>query len=384
MSEIIEPIPAPAPRPKRTFLKRLEHAFKRCFFFMVQLSFKRGRNPGGSIDPATVRRVLFLRHDRLGDMVISLPVFHNLKKLYPHIEIVVLSSPRNAIMIRQDDCIDKKYLYTKNIFRDLMTLRHIRRLHVDVVVDMILRDSVTSLILSQTASSPAWRLGLNKFDHAAYYDYNFKCWDKDQPHMLDYTLGLLGFFGLDVDRLEKQVPPCLPPPSLDAMDRWLASLNGAAPGGLIGLNISAGRPSRVWPKEKNAALITLVLKYYPAARIIITSDSSEQRLAASLAAGFPDRVTAILPGLNLLDVSALISRMQMLISPDTSLVHIARAFNVPVVGLYTRARENYQHWHPYQQRGGTVISGDDYNLFDIEVEAVFKAAIELVPPETIS
>jgi len=65
-------------------------------------------------------------------------------------------------------------------------------------------------------------------------------------------------------------------------------------------------------------------------------------------------------------------------------VHIARAFNVPVVGLYTRARENYQHWHPYGQKGGTVISGDDYNLFDISVDDVFKAATTLVPPETVS
>ena len=381
MNESADLIPPPRPRPKRTLLKRLEHAFKAFFFYLVQLSFKRGRNPQGNINPVTIKRVLFLRPDRLGDMVISLPVFHNLKKMHPRIEIFVLCSPRNLILIKEDDCVDRKFLYTKNIFRDLVTLRQIRRLEVDVVIDMILRDSVTALILSQIASSRAWRLGLNKFDHDRYYDYNYKKWDENQPHMLDYTLGLLGFLGLDVGRLQKQAPPSLPQSSINTITHFLESLNGTSASALIGLNISAGRPSRVWPKEKNIKLINLLLDRYPTCHIIITSDPAEQPLAASLAAGFSSRVSAILPGLDLLEVSALISRMKMLITPDTSLVHIARAFNVPVVGLYTRARENYQHWHPYQQKGGTVISGDDYNLFDIEVADVFNAALTLVPPE---
>jgi ADP-heptose:LPS heptosyltransferase len=384
MNDTAAHIPPDRPRPKRTVLKRLEHAFKAFFFFVVQLAFKRGRNPKGNIDPATVKRVLFLRHDRLGDMVISLPVFHNLKKMYPHIEIAVLCSPRNLILIREDAGVDRKFVYTKNIFRDLMTLRQIRRLKYDVVIDMILRDSVTALILSQMVSSRAWRVGLNKFDHARYYDYNYKNWDEKQPHMLDYTLGLIGFLGLDVAKLETQVPPVMPQKSIETIGSFLGSLNGTGTGFLIGLNISAGRPSRVWPKEKNISLMTRLLERYPSCHIIITSDPSEQHLAAALAAEFEGRVTAIMPGLNLLDVSALISRMKMLISPDTSLVHIARAFNVPVVGLYTRARENYQHWHPYGQKGGTVISGDDYNLFDISVDDVFKAATTLVPPETVS
>ncbi len=65
-------------------------------------------------------------------------------------------------------------------------------------------------------------------------------------------------------------------------------------------------------------------------------------------------------------------------------MHISRSLNIPVVGLYTRARENYQHWRPYGQSAGTVISGDDYNLFDIEVNDVFNAAVELVRPEALS
>jgi ADP-heptose:LPS heptosyltransferase len=214
------------PKPRHSPLKRLEHAFKRLFFSVMQLSFKRGRGPKGNVDPSSLKRVLFLRPDRLGDMVISLPVFYNLKRRYPHIEIYVLCSPRNRVLIENDLNISGHFLYTKNIFRDIMTMREIRRLRVDAVVDMVLRDSVTSLILSQMVSPRAIRIGLNKFDHGQYYDYNYKLWGANQPHMLDYTLGLLGFFGMDVAELNAFVPPAVSLDAVNFSDRFLSSQKG--------------------------------------------------------------------------------------------------------------------------------------------------------------
>jgi heptosyltransferase-3 len=341
----------------RSWLKSLEHAVKRLVFAVSRIYLKKGRQGFQTIDPPRLRRVLFIRPEKLGDMIISLPVFHNLKKLYPHQE-----------------------LYTKRFLRDLAMVRRVRRLGVDAVVDMVCDDSVTSLFLTQYSSPRAWRIGLGKTRHRAYYDFNYEYRTQDEAHVLENTLKLLTAFGIDTDGLERHVPPTIDDRSYQAADRFLLSLNGAVPNGVIGLNISAGRPTRVWPDTKNRTLIERMLVAYPHHRVVISADPADRPRALALAALFPERVDPLPDGLNLLDVSAIISRMKMLVTPDTSLVHIARSFRVPVVGLYTRYARNFILWRPFGQAGGAVISGNDYNIHDIAVDDVFNAVMALLPP----
>lgn len=365
------------------FLKKLEHAFKRFFFLVSAVFLKKGRKEFSIIDPLSINKVLFIRPEKLGDMVISLPVFHNLKKLYPHLELYTISSPRNIAIVANDERISKNFLYTKNFWHDIKTIRDVRRLNVDAVVDMVCDDSVTALILTQLSSSQAWRIGLGKTLHKKYYDFNYLYRTNDDAHILDNTLRLLTAFGIDSNILEHYVSPTLPEQFLKTADNFLESLNGTSPDGILGLNLSAGRPTRVWQNERNETLINMLLENYPGHRIVITADPKEQKKAVDLAGKFNRRVTSIPPGLNLLEVSAIISQMKLLITPDTSLVHIARSFKVPVVGLYTRFGHNFKLWKPYNQKGGAVISGNDYNIHDIEVNQVFTAVLRLLPPKPL-
>lgn len=369
---------------RRSLLKTLEHGVKGIFFFLSQVYLKRGREGFRVIDPATITKVLFIRPEKLGDMVISLPVFHHLKGRHPHLQLYTISSPRNAAIIRDDKNITGNFLYTKRPRHDIAMVRQVRRLGVDVVVDMVCDDSVTALFLTQYCSPGAWRIGLGKDRHQKYYDFNYRYRTDDSSHVIDNTLKLLTAFGIDTKGLDAHIPPTIPDAYFASADDFIASLNGSAPGGVIGLNISAGRPTRVWPGEKNSELLRRLLEMYPRCRVVISSDPTERDRAEALAAQFASRVDALPPGLNLLEVSAIISRMKMLITPDTSLVHIARSFRVPVVGLYTQFGKNFRLWRPYNQPTGAVISGNDYTIFDIEVEDVLRAVIELLPPGEVS
>lgn len=362
-------------------LKPLEKIIKRWFFALSGSFLKKGRTDFKAIDPHSIKRVLFIRPEKLGDMVISLPVFHNLKKMFPHLELYILGSPRSEAVIRRDNRFAAVFLYTKNIFKDWSTVRKVRKLKIDVVADMVCDDSVTSLYLTQLCSATASRIGLGKNRHKKFYDFNYLYRTGDSSHVVDNTLKLLTAFGIDTALLERHIPPDIEAAYFDTAERFITSLNGSDSSYLIGLNISAGRPSRVWPAEKNEALIRLLLDKYRTGQIIISSDPSERDKAMALAGKFERRVDVIPPGLNLLEVSAIISKMKILITPDTSLVHIARSFMVPVVGLYTRFAKNFELWRPFNQKGGAVISGNDYNIYDIEVTELFEEVVRLMPEE---
>ena len=150
----------------------------------------------------------------------------------------------------------------------------------------------------------------------------------------------------------------------------------------IGCNLSAGNPTRVWTVALARELIARILAFLPDSRIILLTAPGDRMRGREVEADFDDRVITTSPGLTIAEVAALISQLDVLISPDTSLVHIARSFQVPVVGMYPRPAWNLARWRPYGQTGGIVISGNDENIFDITAEQVFAVFQELVAART--
>ena len=55
------------------------------------------------------KSVLILKYDRIGDMVVSTPIFRELKIAYPNISISVLASKANKDVIKNNPYIDKIY-----------------------------------------------------------------------------------------------------------------------------------------------------------------------------------------------------------------------------------------------------------------------------------
>ena len=96
-------------------LKPLEHKFKAMFFKMLSPLLKKGKADFTPLDGRKIRKVLFLRPEKIGDMVISLPVFDGLHKFFPDIKISVLGSPKNFSLVKNDPRFDKIFLYRKSI-----------------------------------------------------------------------------------------------------------------------------------------------------------------------------------------------------------------------------------------------------------------------------
>lgn len=348
-------------------LKRLEHWIKATVFRLCQVFFKHGRPHDGPIDTTQVKRVLFLRPEKIGDMVISLPIFDALKEKYPHISISILASPRSLSLVKDDPRFDNVFVYRKRLIRDIRELMAIRSEKFDVVLDMIDDDSVTTLFYSQLASSQGVRIGIGKNRHADFYDYNHNHADGVGGHIVDNTMKLLEPFGINAPA-SRPSPPYVPESATEKVERWL--IETAPPGlPLIGINLSAGRPNRIWLPERSRALCEILLEEINLRLVIIVAPNDRSR-GVELISHLNDRAILVPPGLGLLEVSVLISRLDLLISPDTSLIHIARSFNIPVVGLYSRATKNFQRWRPYQQSDGAVVGEHHDNIYDITVEQV--------------
>ncbi len=360
-------------------LKPLEKGFKSLFFRAFSFFMRKGRPCPEPLDGKRLKKVLFLRPEKIGDMVISLPVFDGLTRQYPHIKISVLGSPRNRSVIEGDPRFDKIFMYRKNVFRDFLELLAMRREKYDCVVDMICDDSVTALVLSQWCAPGKARIGVGKTRHKEFYDYNYHHLKGASGHVIDGTLKLLNAFDIDTSTIEGYASPYINPESERMAEEYFDKNFGGDDGRLrVGFNLSAGGPNRTWAMDKSEQLVKKILGQRADCVVVLFTAPWERDRSDQIKRSLGERVFQIPPDLSLLQVSALVSHLNVLITPDTSMVHIARAFQVPVVGLYSSCDWNFLFWKPYGQDAGAVLSGNEHNIFDITPDMVFETFEEVI------
>jgi len=352
------------------FIKKIEHGFKTIVNLPLRICLRKGDSSRVPVDPSYITSILILRPDKLGDMIVTIPVFHALKRTFPKIRVEVIASPRNFGVIKNDPEIDAIHLYRKNIFKDLPLILKLGKKRFDVVYDPICHDSTTGLLLTKSIGKNSIQAAARKLKLNNFYDYCRPYLPEGNDHNIDNGFLIFELFGVDPKSVDPFEPVYLPDSSLEKANQFYSGLPEACDF-RIGVNISAGSKTRSLPAEKYARLLNLIGDRYPEAEFIIFSVMPDREKARKLQEGIKTKSFLIPENLSLLDASAIMKRLDLLISPDTSMIHIARLMKIPVVGLYSGHKRNFRFWRPYRQKYGAVVAKNIENIFDITPEQVF-------------
>jgi len=358
-----------APRLAKT-LKEFETQFKWLVIWLFLLPFRsRHLRQGGRLEPTKVRRVLFLRQDRIGDMVVTLPTIHALKRRYPHIAISVLASPANVSVIKHDTAVSEIHLYNKRRLGDtLRTLRYIRRRRYDVFIDLMTGTSITSLILTLLLAKGSYRIGLSKESFRRYYD----CYTREdvlgERHIAYQVGATLLPFGIDLTQEPLDGAVRLSAEQWEKGAQIVAQLCNNRYERMVGINISAGRVNRSWDQQLYAMALARLSRSYPQLQFVVLCDPRDYSRGVTVAKAGGSNVTIIPPGLSLAEVIAVISKLDCILSPDTSICHIAAGLGVPLLGFYSGNEHNFNRFHPLGQRIWTVRANTPDSIDGITVE----------------
>src|SRR3954470_2122413 len=107
-------------------LKRLELWWRRVWIRLLVGAMRRPRNsrPDWASRP---HRVLFLRHDRAGDMILSTGIMRAIALSHPTISMDVLASPANAAILDVADYVHDVIVFDKKkLGRYVSTLLRLR------------------------------------------------------------------------------------------------------------------------------------------------------------------------------------------------------------------------------------------------------------------
>jgi len=330
-------------------LHPLEVANKR-FWHLVLRRVWRNEPLRERLDPGTVRRVLFLRYDVIGDMLTTLPAIDMVKRLNPAIEVDVLASPANRKIIGHDSNVSRIFILHRSPLAFLRELRRMRARQYDAVFACIFGTTSIGGILANLAGgsnavkATIWRgerysFLFNVQSEMAYRQSSY--WDR-MLYILPDT------FAFEYDPADVRPYVAVDPESHAAARRGLERL-GLSDGGFSIVNLSVRHERKQWTAEMYRAVVPALLGHAPDEQVLLIHTPEETELAEALHReyGADGRVHIYPRTGNVLEIIGVIGRSRLVVTPDTGVVHMAAATGRPVMTLYYDERSSLD-WEPYR------------------------------------
>ncbi len=312
------------------------------------------------IDFSGKYKILTVQIGRIGDMILTTPLFSELKKLFPNSELSVLSSPINKQVIQYNSSIDKIYLYKKNIFSIFCLIKKLKKVKFDYWIDTKYEYSKTSEFLVKKCK-PVKSFGYNNLK--TVFDVNI-CNPDNEKHYVNLNLNVLRNLKPDYS-IPINIKPVIEIPE-NIRKENLSLPNDKL---ILLINISARSSSRIWQKEKWLELMNRIDRLYKC-YFIINCYNKEKQILDYLKSNYKRNNICYRIDNTIYELSDLIKKSNIIITPDTSVVHIASSFDIPVLGLYTNVNWNFERFKPLSSINEIIFSKNENDIFDITVEEV--------------
>lgn len=302
----------------------------------------------------SLRRILVIRRDNIGDLVCTTPLFSALRKHLPAARIFALVNSYNAPVLAGNPDVDEVCVYRKAKHRDAGESRFTVWLQTASLIKRLRRERFDLAIVATPGRQPA----AMKFAHwvkakrvIAYGEANEGTSDPlplglaNEGHESEAVMRLLAPLGITA-------PPG--PLSVFADSGLAASIRvPAGEGPLVALHLSARKPRQRWPVERFAELARTLRARDGARFLVFWSPGAEDHpqhpgddgKAARLLALCDDLPMLPCPTHKLEELVAGISHCDVFICSDGGAMHIAAGLGKPIVCFF--GNSSVARWHPW-------------------------------------
>jgi lipopolysaccharide heptosyltransferase II len=350
-------------------LRRLEKVGKNALWNILGLFFsKKNPQPGLSIDLAEIKSVLVIRPDRLGDVVLSTPVYESIKASIPGVKLTVLVDQSNAGLIANNPHVDEVLKW--NSKQPWEILRPLRRGRFDLAFTLNKTFSATASVLI-LLSRATCRVGYENPQSAWMYDVHVKI-DNNSRHEIENNLELLKAVGL---------AKILPAPKLffseqeeQTIDALLCAKRKHPDRPLVLIKPGTRVPEWGWRLEKFQKVADHLLQTETAEVFLISGPGEEEMIDDFL--NNMECPPLRLPPLSIMELALLIQKSDLLFCNHTGIMHLASAVNTPVLVIFKHGE--IARWGPYNTPN--VILEERYSD-SLTPETVLQSIDELLNKE---
>lgn len=296
------------------------------------------------------RSVLVVRPDRIGDLMLTTPVFSALKRAWPDARVGALVRPVTAPLLERDPDVEAIVL---DRGQPVTALAHeLRAGGWDTSVHAFLTGRT---VLAAALAGIPRRIGpASKLPALLLTDRVLQKRSRSVRHEADYNLELLAPLGIHAGRLPTRL-------DLTAEEReWgrahLASFGLPADGRAIALHPGSGDSAARWPLERFASLADRLAADGRA--VLLTFGPQEFGLPEAMRAWLRTSPPMLTPGsVTLRQMAAVLAALGLFVSNSTGPLHMAVALGVPTVSFFALTPATRPvRWGPYPSGGHIVLT----------------------------
>ena len=325
----------------------------------------------GFLEENDIKSILFLRYDgKIGDMVVNSLMFREIKKVYPNIKIGVVARGAAIDIIKDNPNVNKIYEYYKDRKKIKDLALKIKEEKYDLLIDFSEMLRVNQMMLINLCGARI-NIGLDRkdwklFDLSIESSKDFK-WTE---HITNRYLAYLIKLGLKKESIDISYDIYLKDEKkyetffYKIKENKKLILNPYGASKHKSFNIETLENIITYLKDKDIAIILVYFgdKYKEL-------EFLEKKYKSVY---IPKKIESIL------NTAILIKKSDYVISPDTSIVHIASAFNKKMITVYPPKGGKYgiDHlvWAPKSKYNKVIFCKDktgnydeiDINTFDFD------------------
>jgi heptosyltransferase III len=305
-------------------------------------------------------KVLISRTDKIGDVILTLPLINEVKRLIPESNISFLISRKLENLIDGYKDVDKVIF-----IEDININNFLKANKYDLAISVYPRKELAMAFYRagiKIRVGTAYRLYSVLFnqrikEHRKYAD----------KHEADYNLNLLSFLGKDIS-YDKKFFFKYSKEESESLNNKLSSFS--LNDNYIILHPGSKGSARDLPMDKLMQIPETIIKNYPDYKILLTGILQEKPITQLFKEIYNDKVIDLAGKLSLRELLILIDNCKLFISNSTGPIHIAGALNKNIIGFYPNsAPMNAARWRPLSNNVKVItpVTGDDMSVIESKV-----------------
>jgi len=310
-------------------------------------------------------KILFIRYDgKIGDFFVSSFVYRELKRTYPGITLHMVINEKLAPIVKNNPFIDEYFVMKgRSYYEIIQTAKKLKQQQYDILVDLTPGLRNRDLLFIRLAGA-AINVGYNKADYAIFNEFITPI--KGHTSLLYRQL----LEKLGVTNINAAYDIGEDPMAEKSIQAFFTGHNIQK---AVAINFFGASRSRNFNEEKALAITKLVMQQYPGYSIILLTFPQVVDFTKRIIAQCSNpQVIHFGDTKSIYDTIAILKRVQLLISPDTAVVHIAGHFNIPMIAFYSDEEVNFTLWRPLTGapvlRYSENVNNIDMHAFELQLK----------------
>ncbi|MGL4653245.1 glycosyltransferase family 9 protein [Cetobacterium sp.] len=306
----------------------------------------------------TYKRIVIARTDKIGDLILSIPSFFMVRKMYPDAEITLLVRNYNYNIVKNLPYINRVVQIDR--YRQKELLEKIRYFNADVFIALYVDDFVMQLAKASKA-----KVKIGPFSKLkSFFTFNkgvLQKRSKSIKHEAEYNLDLVKKLDkkLFEERFEINTAIYLDKSNIESAEKFFKDNNIGEK--VLVVNPFMGGSAKNITDEQYSKLIRKIIDRQENLDVVITAHISDEDRGLSLIEKIDrDRVYLFANGGELLNIGAVINKSKVYFGGSTGPTHIAGSLQKSIVALYPKKpTQSPTRWGIFGNEDVTYIIPDE-------------------------